>query len=198
MKVTKSIKFTGCIFKGRKISCGHYCAEKSPPNKAVKHRSASLHWIEFSSFFVVLLRKIFPQKSHLNSAVYRNVIAKFMYYIVKCKMKEYLLYRNKGFLVFNDGNIPESYWLTFQGQYHGGPSIVKEINKVEFEELISGELDIDVLISRYPERSGDGDMGYRIIRMYNLDKVLQLHELAKLPIGSQNFVSRVFSGTEVK
>jgi hypothetical protein len=26
-----------------------------------------------SSFFVVLLRKIFPQKSYLNSAVYRNV-----------------------------------------------------------------------------------------------------------------------------
>jgi hypothetical protein len=28
-----------------------------------------------SSFFVVLLRKIFPQKSYLNSAVYRNVEA---------------------------------------------------------------------------------------------------------------------------
>jgi hypothetical protein len=26
-----------------------------------------------SSFFVVLLRKIFPQKNYLNSAVYRNV-----------------------------------------------------------------------------------------------------------------------------
>lgn len=112
-------------------------------------------------------------------------------------MKTYLLYRNKGFLVFNDRNNPEKYWLSFQGQYHGGLEILKEIGKHEFEESISGELDIDVLTSRYPECRGDGDMGYKINRMNNLEEVLNLHELSKFPIGSQNFVSRVSDETEI-
>jgi hypothetical protein len=39
-----------------KISC----------NKALQHRSASLHWTGFKSHFVVLLRKSIPQTATLN------------------------------------------------------------------------------------------------------------------------------------
>ena len=43
-------------------------------NKAVKLVPLRSTGQNLSSLFVVLLRKMFPQKSYLNSAVYRNVI----------------------------------------------------------------------------------------------------------------------------
>jgi len=43
-------------------------------NKAVKPVPLRSTGQILSSFFVVLLRKIFPQKSYLKSSVYRNVM----------------------------------------------------------------------------------------------------------------------------
>lgn len=106
-------------------------------------------------------------------------------------MEFYLLYRNNGFLVFNDGSELGKYWLSFQGQYHGGPEIFKEITKVEFDELIAGVLDIGTLTLRYPECYGDAERGKRIDEMYNLTAIQNLHELSQYPAESQNFISRI-------
>lgn len=107
--------------------------------------------------------------------------------IVKC----YLLYRNSGFLVFNDCNEPEKYWLAFQGQYHGSPEIIKEITSIEFRQLVSGGLEISELSSRYPECSGDAEASKKADFKHNLSEIMGLHKLHLYSWASQNFISRI-------
>lgn len=106
-------------------------------------------------------------------------------------MKCYLLYRNNGFLVFNDCKEPERYWLAYQGQYHGGPEIIKEITSIEFQQLVSGELEIGELSSRYPECSGDAETSKKTDIKHNLSEIKGLHKLSLYSWDSQNFISRI-------